>query len=178
MRITGGKLGGRLVRCPEGIIRPAMDKMRESIFAIIQEELPGASFLDLFSGSGVIGLEAWSRGAQKIVMVEKDRGKRHILAENAALAEGNAVVHIMPVERYLKFMTEGPFNFIFLDPPFPYRFKAQLLDMAGEPQLLAEGGSVLIHHPKEDKLPEKTTALLQTDRRVYGRSVVRFYKRA
>jgi 16S rRNA (guanine(966)-N(2))-methyltransferase RsmD len=178
MRITGGKLGGRQVRCPEGIIRPAMDKMRESVFAIIQGNLPGAAFLDLFSGSGVIGLEAWSRGAEKIVMVEKDKGKRHILAENAGLAEGNAVVHIMPVERYIKFAKAGPFNFIFLDPPFPYRFKAQLLEMIGQSRLLAEGGAVLIHHPKEEELPEKPAGLAQTDRRAYGRSIVCFYKKA
>jgi 16S rRNA (guanine(966)-N(2))-methyltransferase RsmD len=155
-----------------------MDKMRESVFAIIQAELPGAAFLDLFSGSGVIGIEAWSRGAEKIVMVEKDKGKRHILTENASLAEGNALVHIMPVERYIKYMTDGPFNFIFLDPPFPYRFKAQLLDMIGRSQLLAEDGQVLIHYPKEDNLPETPAGLLRADRRVYGRSVVGFYKRA
>ncbi|MCL1818682.1 MAG: RsmD family RNA methyltransferase, partial [Spirochaetaceae bacterium] len=139
MRITGGRLAGRSVRCPDGIIRPAMDSMRESVFAVLRGELPGAAFLDLFSGSGIVGLEAWSRGAASVVMVEKDAGKKRILAENAALAEGAARVHIMPVERYIKFVKAGPFDIVFLDPPFSYRFKGQLLRMLAASSLLAEG---------------------------------------
>jgi 16S rRNA (guanine(966)-N(2))-methyltransferase RsmD len=150
--------------------------MRESVFAILHDRLPDSSFLDLFSGSGIIGLEAWSRGAREIVMVEKDRGKRQILSSNATLAEGGASIRIMSVERYLKFMAGGPFDFIFLDPPFPYRFKAQLLDMAAP--RLAPDGELLIHHPKEDALCEKTeSGLALSDRRVYGRSQVSFYKK-
>jgi 16S rRNA (guanine(966)-N(2))-methyltransferase RsmD len=154
-----------------------MDRMRESVFAIIQARLPGSSFLDLFSGSGVIALEAWSRGAARVVMVEQDKGKRQVLTENSLLAEGAATVRIMPVERCLKFMSDDPFDFVFLDPPFPYKFKAQLLQMAGESRLLAEGAMVLIHHPKEDRLPEEIGGLVQTDLRMYGRSVVRFYEK-
>jgi 16S rRNA (guanine(966)-N(2))-methyltransferase RsmD len=175
MRITGGVLRGRQISCPKGIIRPAMDKMRESVFAVLLSRLAGASFLDLFSGSGIIGLEAWSRGAAPVVLVEKDPVKRRVLTENAALAEGGATVHIMPVERYVKFAREGPFDFVFLDPPFAYRFKAQLLDMLDASGLLAEGGAVIIHHPREDALPETAGGLVQTGIRTYGRSVVRFY---
>lgn len=179
MRITGGKLSGRQIPCPAGEleIRPAMDKMRESVFAILGS-LAGATFLDLFSGSGVIGLEAWSRGADSVVLVEKDPGKRRVLAENALLAEGAAKLRIMPVERYLKFAKEGPFDYVFMDPPFPYRFKAQLLHMLAASNLLADGGTAIIHHPQEDKLPETAGNLSLYDLRRYGRSVVRFYRRA
>jgi 16S rRNA (guanine(966)-N(2))-methyltransferase RsmD len=152
-----------------------MDKMRESIFAVLLPGLEGASFLDLFSGSGIVGLEAWSRGAAPVVLVEKDPAKRRVLTENAALAEGGAKVHIMPVERYLKFAREGPFDFVFLDPPFPYRFKPQLLEMLDASGLLAEGGAVIIHHPREDALPETAGGLTQTGMKTYGRSLVRFY---
>jgi 16S rRNA (guanine(966)-N(2))-methyltransferase RsmD len=178
MRITGGSLKGRLVECPQGIIRPAMDKMRESVFAIIQDRLPGAAFLDLFSGSGIIALEALSRGAASAVIVEKDKGKKRVLVENAALAAGRAAVHIMPVERYIKFAKAGPFDIIFLDPPFPYKFKAQLLSMIAAGGLLADGGLVIIHHPKEDKLPAAIAGLTQKDLRVYGRSLVAFYEKS
>ena len=177
MRITGGRLAGRTVRCPEGEIRPAMDRMRESVFAILQNDLPGAAFLDLFSGSGVVGLEAWSRGAASVVMVEKDAGKRRILVENAALAEGGARVCIMPVERYIKFIKAGPFDIVFLDPPFSYRFKEELLRMLATSPLLAEGGLVLIHYPGEEKLPEDVGGLARKDLRIYGRSHVGFYRR-
>jgi 16S rRNA (guanine(966)-N(2))-methyltransferase RsmD len=151
--------------------------MRESVFAVIQETLPGAAFLDLFSGSGIIGLEAWSRGAAPVVLVEKDKAKRRILAENSNLAEKNLSVHIMPVERYIKFSGAGPFDFIFLDPPFPYAFKAQLLHMIAGSRLLAESGTILIHYPREDRLPREIAGLAQKDLRRYGRSLVGFYAR-
>jgi 16S rRNA (guanine966-N2)-methyltransferase len=71
MRITGGQYRGRVVKCPPGVIRPAMDRMRESLFSILGS-LEGMSFLDMFSGSGVVGLEAASRGAKPVHVVEKD----------------------------------------------------------------------------------------------------------
>ena len=74
MRITGGKLKGRIIKCPDGVIRPAMDRMRESVFAILGD-LTGKSWLDLFSGSGTIAIEAVSRGASSVELCEKDRIK-------------------------------------------------------------------------------------------------------
>ena len=70
MRVTGGRYRGRTVKCPKGVIRPAMDRMRESLFNILGN-ISGESFLDLFSGSGVVGIEAASRGAEPVVLVEK-----------------------------------------------------------------------------------------------------------
>ena len=178
MRITGGSLGGRIITVPKGEleIRPAMDKMRESVFAILGGTLGGATFLDLFSGSGIVGIEAYSRGASEVVLVEKDPAKRRILLENATLAEGHAKVHIMPVERYIKFGKEGPFDFVFLDPPFPYKFKRELLEMLEASNLLKGSGTALIHSPQEDRLPEEVGRLGMTDLRKYGRSIVRFYQ--
>ena len=74
MRITGGKLKGRNIKCPDGVIRPAMDRMRESVFAILGD-LSGKSWLDLFSGSGTIAIEAVSRGATHVELCEKDKIK-------------------------------------------------------------------------------------------------------
>ena len=74
MRITGGILKGRVIKCPDGVIRPAMDKMRESVFAILGD-LSGKSWLDLFSGSGTIAIEAASRGAGEVSLCEKDKVK-------------------------------------------------------------------------------------------------------
>jgi 16S rRNA (guanine(966)-N(2))-methyltransferase RsmD len=155
-----------------------MDKMRESVFAILGGSLGGGSFLDLFSGSGIIGIEAWSRGAGEVVLVEKDPGKKRTLLQNAELVDGgHAKIHIMPVERYIKFCKEGPFDYIFLDPPFPYRFKTQLLEMIAASNLLGDAGTLLIHHPRENTLPDRTNGLVLSDRRIYGRSVVSFYRR-
>lgn len=177
MRITGGFLKGRKIQFPPGELRPAMDRMRESVFAILQGELPGASFLDLFCGSGIMGIEAYSRGASRVVFVEKDLRKRSTLLRNIALLEGKGILHIMPVERYLRFEKEDPFHLVFLDPPFPYRFRHDLLKLLDDSTLIKEGSLVLIHHPKEDPLPEQVGLLALEQRRSYGRSIVSFYRR-
>ena len=86
MRITGGELRGRIIKCPDGVIRPAMDRMRESVFAILGD-LSGKSFLDLFSGSGTIAIEAVSRGASHVELVEKDTIKIGTVLKNVAVTE-------------------------------------------------------------------------------------------
>jgi len=189
MRITGGTLCGRKIQCPPGIIRPAMDRMRESLFAVLGP-LDGLSFLDLFSGSGVIGLEAYSRGAIPIRCVEKDAGKKEIISGNLSLAEGNAHLTIMPVERFIMSWKDS-FNVIFLDPPFDYPYKGELLKRICASKLMSRYCKVLMHFPSEDKLPKivnpaeasgpgsKGTRLRRSlvlkDRREYGRSIVHFY---
>lgn len=179
MRITGGRLRSRRIAVPRGDleIRPAMDRMRESFFSILGAALEGASFLDLFSGSGIVGIEAWSRGAEKVVLVEKDASKRWALTQNAELTEGGAAVRIIPAESFIRDSRGGPFDFVFLDPPFPYRFRLQLLTRLSDSSLLAPGARVMIHHPREEDLPEKAGALVRDDRRRYGRSVLSFYRR-
>ena len=88
MRITGGQYVRRNIICPPGIIRPAMDRMRESLFSILGP-LDGTSFLDLFSGSGCVAIEAASRGASPIHLVEGDRGKKETIAVTLPPAPGH-----------------------------------------------------------------------------------------
>ncbi len=180
MRITGGKLKGRITQTPYGkiAIRPAMDKMRESVFAIIGPELEGKSFLDLFSGSGTIAIEAVSHGAKNVTLCEMDRSKAKIVFDNVKMAEEVGVrinCHFMAVELFLK-RHKGQYDFIFLDPPFPYKFRRELLETISRRNLLAPGGKVLIHYPAEDSLGEEIESLVQTDKRIYGRSIVNFYR--
>jgi len=175
MRITGGTLKNRAVQCPKGIIRPAMDRMRESLFAILGD-LEGKSFLDLFTGSGICGIEAYSRGAYPVVLVEKDRGKFPTLLKNAALTGKKIDCKCMPVELYLQ-RSKSVFDIIYLDPPFPYQFHAELLSKIAELPVLAKGGLALMHRPKEKELPEKINSLVRIDQRAYGRSIVDFYRK-
>ena len=176
MRITGGTLKNRQVQCPKGIIRPAMDRMRESLFAILGD-LEGKSFLDLFTGSGMCGLEAYSRGAYPVVLVEKDKDKFPILLKNAALADKKLECKCMPVELYLQ-RSKNIFDIIYLDPPFPYQFHYDLLRTIAESPVLKTEGLVLIHRPKEKQLPEEIPPLSRIDQRTYGRSIVDFYRKA
>lgn len=174
MRVTGGRYRGRTIECPKGIIRPAMDRMRESLFAIIGD-LSGLSFLDLFSGSGVIGIEAASRGASPVVLVEKDPGKRVTIQKNISLVESEIRLHIMPVERFVKSWKQA-FDFVFLDPPFRYAYKDELLGMLARSRLVKPGTQVLLHYPDEEDRPERIGSLVLRDRREYGRSIVLFYE--
>jgi len=174
MRITGGSLLGRRVKVPDGVIRPAMDRMRESIFAVLGD-LSGLSFLDLFSGSGIIALEAASRGAAAIDAVEKDPLKRKILLENSSMSPVRISCHFMPVELYIK-RAKTPFDLIFCDPPFPYRHKWELIKSISESSLVKNESRILIHRPKGENCPCIPQNMILYDSREYGRSIVDFFK--
>ena len=180
MRITGGVLKGRLTEVPNGnmAIRPAMDRMRESIFGILGD-LSGKSFLDLFSGSGTIAIEAVSHGAYPVSLCEMDKSKAKTVLANVSITEkelGKKIdCHFMAVELFLK-RCKKQFDFIFFDPPFPYKFRLELLQTAEKRSLITENGTIMIHRPSEDPLPEKIGKLERIDQRVYGRSIVDFYR--
>lgn len=175
MRITGGSLAGRSVRVPPGVIRPAMDRMRESFFSILGP-LDGMSFLDLFSGSAIIALEAISRGARPVTLVERDRGKRRVIAQNLEIAPFAPRVVIAPVEVFIARARES-YDVVFLDPPFDYRHKADLIGRISRGSLLAPNARMLIHYPDSDALPDTIGAVTVEDQRSYGRSTLRIYRR-
>jgi 16S rRNA (guanine966-N2)-methyltransferase len=175
LRITGGVLKGRRIEVPRGDfeIRPAMDRMRESVFSILGP-LEGLSFLDLFAGSGIIALEAASRGAAPVHCVERDRDKLGLLIKNVSLSKERIQCHCVPVERFI-LRSELSFSVIFCDPPFPYAHKADIIKSIADKGLLELEGRLLIHYPVEEILPDNYGNLIKMDEREYGRSVVRFY---
>ncbi|HNP92377.1 MAG TPA: 16S rRNA (guanine(966)-N(2))-methyltransferase RsmD [Rectinema sp.] len=177
MRITGGEYSGRIVKVPEGDlrIRPSMDRMRQSVFDVLGDLL-GYSFLDLFAGSGILGLEAASRGASPVVCVEKDRKKFPVLLQNAAMAKPAVFCKAMPAETFIM-RNKQAFDIIFLDPPFDYRFKLQLLERLDRSSSIHDGSLVLIHFPREDNLPQEISGLRCYDMRIFGRSIVHFYRK-
>jgi len=174
MRITGGILGGRRIKVPGGIIRPAMDRMRESIFSILGD-LNGSSFLDIFSGSGIIALEAASRGASFIEAVELDREKRKILLDNVKISPVRINCKFISAELYIK-RAKRDFDYIFLDPPFPYNHKFELVENIASSKLMHKDSLLMMHFPKEESKKEVSGNLILTDSREYGRSIVNFFK--
>ena len=176
MRITGGEAAGIRIETPPGIVRPAMDQMRESLFSILGE-LQEVSFLDLFSGSAVVGLEAISRGARNVTFVERDRGKRPTMQANLEAVLGSLgfqpVVSLVtaPVERYL-LRVRQTFDIVYLDPPFDYRYKSDLLRRLAKSGALAEDSRVMLHYPGEETI--EPAPLVVTDERRYGRSRLLF----
>jgi 16S rRNA (guanine(966)-N(2))-methyltransferase RsmD len=174
MRITGGILKGRRVEVPEGIIRPSMDRMRESVFAVLGD-LSGRSFLDLFSGTGIIALEAASRGASCVEAVEMDRVKRAVLLKNVSISPVRVNCRFMAAELYVR-RAKRNFDCIFCDPPFPYRYKWDLVrDIAASP-LTKDGALVLLHRPREDSFETVINFIQKEQAKEYGRSVVEFLR--
>lgn len=175
MRVTGGKYLSRQVKCPKGVIRPAMDRMRESLFSILGD-INGKSFLDLFSGSGIIGIEAASRGAAPVYFVEKDRIKKRIIHENTDIIDAEKKIFIMSVERFIS-LSRDKYDLIFLDPPFPRDKKQDLVLSISKKDILDEGGILMIHHPSEERWPDTVGNLEIFDRRKYGRSILLFFRK-
>ena len=173
MRITGGSLRGRQVKVGAGLIRPAMDRMRESVFAALGD-IAGLSFLDIFSGTGIIALEAASRGARYIEAVEMDPLKRKTLLSNAEISPVRINCRFMPAELYVK-RAKKAFDLIFCDPPFPYRHKWELIQSIASSPLMVPGSRLLLHHPKEDSCDKPPAGLALDASREYGRSLVNFY---
>lgn len=176
MRITGGKYCRRNVVCPPGVIRPAMDRMRESLFSILRD-LSGCSFLDLFSGSGCVAIEAASRGASPIHLVEMDRGKKGTIEKNLSFVEEEKHLYMMDAMRYV--MTSVMrYDIIYADPPFNMEGKVALAEKIAKKGILKEHGLFIIHYPEEEKKlwPETIEGLKFKDERKYGRSMVRFYE--
>jgi len=174
VRITGGALRGRQIKVPGGIIRPAMDRMRESVFAVLGD-LSGISFLDIFSGSGIIALEAASRGAAYIEAVEMDPLKRENLLSNVKISPVRVTCRFMPAELYVK-RAKRPFDIIFCDPPFPYKYKWELIQSIAASPLMEEETRLLLHCPQGDLRDKPEGRLFLEDFREYGRSVVNFFK--
>jgi 16S rRNA (guanine(966)-N(2))-methyltransferase RsmD len=152
-----------------------MDRMRESVFAALGD-LSGCSFLDMFSGSGIIALEAASRGAEPVEAVEMDPLKRKTLLKNVAMAPERINCRFMAAELYVK-RAKRRFDIIFCDPPFPYRFKWDLVEAVAASPLMGDGSRLLIHRPRQDSPKEAPKGIIWENSREYGRSVVDFFKK-
>ena len=154
MRIISGSARGRKLFSPEGMdVRPTTDKVKESLFNIIQFELADAAVLDLFAGTGQLGLEALSRGAAKAVFVDSSKKslatvKKNVelcgFADRARLVQSDAFSYLARAEE--------TFDFVFLDPPY----HNGLCDRAFEllPAVLAEGAAVICETQSDETLPE------------------------
>ncbi len=152
-----------------------MDRMRISLFSILGD-LEGASFLDLFSGSGIIGVEAASRGAAPVLLVEKDFRKKPAILKNTSFVQSQIDLVMAPVERFLRTNTRS-WDLIFLDPPFAEEGKGALLDAVAASAHLAPDGLAILHLHSAEKLSTERSGLELADRRVYGQSLLLFFRR-
>ena len=175
MRIIAGTNKGRTLKTPKWTgLRPTSDKLRETLFNILQNRIAGARVLDVFSGTGAIALEALSRGASAATCVESDRRAAALIAENAARCrEDRCVIIRDTVERaWLWPIPGGPFDIVLLDPPYDYApLDAAVVHAAAQ---RAEGGVVILEHAAR-VIPPQPDHLTLTRTVTSGDSALTFY---
>jgi len=150
VRIIGGEYRGRrLSFVPASGLRPTPDRVRETLFNWLRDDIRGARCLDLFAGSGALGFEALSRGAAMVTAVERNRSVAQRLTDNARLigaADRMAVVHA-DAARFLKTPPARPYDIVFLDPPFADHRHDAVLDTLGRPGWLS--GNAIVYHEQD-----------------------------
>ena len=177
-RITGGSHRGRMLRVPKGIlVRPTTERVRGAIFSVLgRDAVAGERVLDLFAGTGALGIEALSREASGADFVEADRRLVQRLRENLSLLNlgHRCNVHRTRVERALGAL-EGPYGLVFADPPYGTVDLAALLRSLDEHDLVGNHGRVVIEHTAADALPGSCGRLLRIDERRYGDTFISIY---
>ena len=179
MRIIGGSLGGLEIRAPRGdLTRPTADKVRQALFNIlgniVGQELHGA-VLDLYAGSGALGLEAISRGAERAVFVDKATDAVRCIAANAATLGVTDRTQIVRAE-VTKALPRlgGPFDLVFIDPPYASGEADRALALLAP--LVAPGAVVVVEHDRRSPPKDAIGPFSFRDRRRYGDTEVSFYQ--
>lgn len=178
-RIIGGTAGGRRIRTPQGeATRPTSDRVREALFSSLEAEvgpLTGLRFLDLYAGSGAVGLEARSRGAGVATWVEQDKRTAALVRENArALGFGAADVVAAPVERALRTPPRAPYDVVFSDPPYPLPIASVDADLRSlvAHDWLAVGAVVVVERSSRGEAPTWPAGLAALRSKRYGETVL------
>lgn len=180
MRIIAGRLRGRRLATVRGPIRPTSARVREAIFNILGEEIRGGRVLDLFSGTGALGIEALSRGAQIAIFVEQNSAALQVLQknlENCGLTEVSRVIS-RSVSQGLKQLAaqQQQFELIFLDPPYGRGLATAALALLAKSGVAAPGSRIVIEHGRQEELADIYLSLNRDDERRYGETIVSFYK--
>ncbi len=179
MRVIAGSAKGiRLAAVPGETTRPITDRVKESLFDILGSFVVGACVLDLFAGTGSVGIEALSRGAREAVFVEQDRRALATIRRNleaTRLGERARVVGA-DVFAYLERAPEGPFDLIYIAPPQYRRLWVRALQAIDRPGYLTDDGLAIVQiFPKEDE-PVALEHLARTEERRYGSTLLAFYE--
>lgn len=187
MRVIAGSAKGLRLNAPKGnLVRPTPDRVKEALFSIIAAEIDGAMVLDLFCGSGALGIEALSRGAASATFVDKSAASVRLAKSNLELSglADHAKVTVAPVASWLK-QTETHadaqaerFTLIFLDPPYktPYQELEEILSLIGSSAAIENEALIVYEHPTKSP-PLPIPALELTSDRRYGDTSLAFYRR-
>ena len=180
MRVTAGTLKNRKIKSREGReTRPTLERIKEAIFSIIGDKVVDAKFLDLYSGTGNIAIEALSRGAKRAVMIEQDKEALRIIIDNIDTLGLTNVSrdYKNDVSRAIEILRRKneKFDIIFLDPPYKENISISTIGKVSENNILAEGGIIISEHSIYEKMPEKIGNFVKYDERNYNKKIVTFY---
>ncbi|MBC1434617.1 16S rRNA (guanine(966)-N(2))-methyltransferase RsmD [Paenilisteria rocourtiae] len=178
--IAGGRKGHHLKAVPGTNTRPTTDKIKESLFSIIGPFFDGEKVLDLFAGSGGLGIEALSRGASECVFIDQAQAAIKTVHLNVAACHLEEQAHIFRNEakRALKVLAknEWVFDLVFLDPPYKKQQLEQLMMSLSEHELVADGALVICEHDTDAMLPDIVAAFKKTREERYGITVLSIFE--
>ncbi len=179
-RVISGLAGGIPLKAPAGVnTRPTTDRIKESVFNIIQADIAGRRVLDIFAGSGSLGIEALSRGAESAVFVDQDRDACAVIRENLAKTRlsDRAEVLCMELSASMRRLAGQVrrFGLVFADAPYRRDFVLKTLQMLDENDIMSADGMAVVEHHRGETPPESVGRWRLDQRRVYGDTVFSFY---
>lgn len=182
MRVVSGSCKGRQLKSIQGTqTRPTTDKVKAAIFNMIGPYFHGGVGLDLFAGSGSLGIEALSRGLDKVVFVELNEQAIRVIKENLRMCRltEKAEVYKNTAERALKVIQkrEMTFDYIFLDPPYKREWIKETIDIISKENILTPGGYIVCEHESSMELPERIDFFSRLKNERYGTVAISIYKR-
>lgn len=181
MRIISGRARGTKLYTLEGdSTRPTLDRVKESIFNIIQSDIKDSIFLDLFAGSGAIGLEAASRGAKKVILCDKSKDAMQIIKKNIMKThlENEVETYLLDFRVLLNDKLNEKLDIVYIDPPYESDFAIQAVNIILENDLITKDSLILIETDRKEEVEEKLKKvnLRIVDERKYGRAEIFFLK--
>ena len=179
MRVITGKARGIVLKTPTGMAtRPTADRVKEAIFNIIQFDVPTASVLDLFGGTGQLGIEALSRGANRAVFIDEREDACRLIKENLKRTKLDAFGRVIRSDymSYLK-TCKDKFDIILLDPPYAEVFLENSLKMITEIDILQSGGIMVAERPLGKELPWEFPGFERSKDYKYGKTLITIYRK-
>jgi 16S rRNA (guanine(966)-N(2))-methyltransferase RsmD len=182
VRIISGIWKGRRLISPKGMdVRPTSDKVKEAVFNIIRTRITGSRALDLFAGTGSLGLELLSRGGVKVVFVEKNPIVLSVLKMNCNNMASPDQYEVIPLDSFDAIKTlsskEKPFDIIFIDPPYKSELLSKALNALSAGSLLVHEGIAVAEHDQRDFQPDIIGNLVKIYERRFGNTGITLYKR-
>lgn len=177
--IAGDARGARLKMVPGKHVRPTADRVKESLFSVIGPFFEGGKGLDLFAGTGSLGLEALSRGLHHMTFVDDSRASLETVKENVKLTKmvDRATLVKRDARAYVKTLAnETGYAVIFLDPPYHEGFYETMLTLIGEKKLLTEEGTLVVEHPSKLEIPTEMAGLSAYRQLAYGDTAITLYE--